>query len=135
MASCPAGLVNIPGHYCIHECMQVFFRAQLTIQQQTRQTDNHIMAIYSLYTYSTWVSQHQKGKPLGILMKQKVIGWQLHQVDQMHIICTSIQITMPTPHHSIHTGRMFYATTEQCNFCNSYLTHIPSSVISHDSKL
>jgi len=27
-----------------------------------------------------------------------------HQLDHMQIICTSLQITMPVPHHSVFTG-------------------------------
>ena len=31
-------------------------------------------------------------KPFWILMKQKMMGWQWHQLDHMQIICTSLQI-------------------------------------------
>jgi len=37
---------------------------------------------------TTWVSQHQKGKPFCILLEQ---GWQRHQLDHMQIICTLLQ--------------------------------------------
>jgi len=40
---------------------------------------------------SSLVSQHQKGKPFWILMKQEMMGLQLHQLDYMQIICTSLQ--------------------------------------------
>ena len=39
----------------------------------------------------TWVSRHQKGKPFWILLVQEMMGWQLHQLDHMQIICTSLQ--------------------------------------------
>jgi len=31
-----------------------------------------------LFSSTTWVSQHQKGKPFWILMKEKMMGWHLH---------------------------------------------------------
>jgi len=45
----------------------------------------------SLFSRTTWVSRHQKGKPFWILMKQEMTGWQSHQLDHMHIICNSLQ--------------------------------------------
>ena len=39
----------------------------------------------------TWVSRHQKGKPVRILLKQEMMGWQWYQLDHMQIICTSLQ--------------------------------------------
>jgi len=43
------------------------------------------------FSRTTWVSQHQKGKPFCILIKQEKIGWQWHQLDHVQIICTSLQ--------------------------------------------
>ena len=40
---------------------------------------------------TTWVSQHQKGKPFWILVKQDMMGWQWHQLDHTQLICTSLQ--------------------------------------------
>jgi len=41
------------------------------------QTDQH--PFNGLFSRTTWVSQHQKGKkPLWILMKQEMMGWQWH---------------------------------------------------------
>ena len=40
---------------------------------------------------STWVTQHQKGKPFWILLEQEMMGWQWHQLDHMQIISTSLQ--------------------------------------------
>jgi len=34
----------------------------------------------------------RKVKPISILMKQEMMGWQWHQLDHMQIICTSLQI-------------------------------------------
>jgi len=35
--------------------------------------------------------ERMKVKPVWILMKQKMIRWQWHQLDHMQIICTSLQ--------------------------------------------
>jgi len=46
-----------------------------------------------------------------------VLGWQRHQLDHMQTICTSLsrQITTPTPHQSMFTGRMLFQTPiRQC---------------------
>jgi len=37
------------------------------------------------------VSQHHRGKPIWVLMKQEMIGWQWHQLDLMQITRTSLQ--------------------------------------------
>jgi len=42
----------------------------------------------TLFSRTNWVSQHQKGKPLWILLKEEMMGWQRHQLDHMQIICT-----------------------------------------------
>jgi len=42
------------------------------------------------------------------------MGWQLHKLDLMQIICTcSRQMTMPAPHHSVFTGRIPFPTPNQ----------------------
>jgi len=51
-----------------------------------------------------WVSWHQKGKPLWILMKQEMMGWQWHRLDHMQIICTSLQ----TDNHASTSPLSFY---------------------------
>ena len=44
-----------------------------------------------LFSRTTWVNQHQKGKPFWILQEQEMTGWQWHQLHHMQIICTSLQ--------------------------------------------
>jgi len=44
-----------------------------------------------LYSRTPWVSRHQKDKPFWILLEQRMMGWQWHQLDHMQIICTSLQ--------------------------------------------
>jgi len=48
-------------------------------------------------------------------MKQEMMGWQWHQLDEMQIICTLLQtdITMPVPHHSVFTGQMPFLLPSQ----------------------
>jgi len=43
------------------------------------------------FSTTTWVSWHQKSKPIWILLEQEMIGWQCLQLDHMQIICTSLQ--------------------------------------------
>ena len=33
-----------------------------------------------LFSGTTWVSQHKKGKPFWILLEQEMMGWQWHQM-------------------------------------------------------
>jgi len=68
----------IYNHYCPSS---YDFTAVL---RYTQQTDNHL----------TVFSQDNLGKPvpIWILMKQEIMGWQWHQLDNMQIICTSLQI-------------------------------------------
>jgi len=54
------------------------------------------------------VSWHQKGKPFWILMKQEMMVWQLHQLDHMQIICTSLQTDNHTGKHPESTTVLFY---------------------------
>jgi len=43
-----------------------------------------------------------------------MIGWQWHQLDHMHIICTLLrQITTPVSHHSLFTGQMPFLPPNQ----------------------
>jgi len=44
-----------------------------------------------LFSRTTWVSWHQKGKPFWILLEEEMMGWQWHQLDHTQIICTSLQ--------------------------------------------
>jgi len=44
-------------------------------------------------------------KPIWILMKQEMMGWQWHQLDRMQIICTSLQ----TDNHASTLSLGFYS--------------------------
>jgi len=44
---------------------------------------------------TTWLSRHQKGKPFRILMKQEMMGWQWHQLDNMQITYIARTSTSP----------------------------------------
>ena len=57
-----------------------------------------------LFSRTTWVSRHQKGKPFRILLKQEMMDWQWHQLDHMQIICTSLQ----TDNHASTSSLSFY---------------------------
>jgi len=53
---------------------------------------------------ATWVSQHQKGTPIWILLEQEMMGWQWHQLDHKQIVCTSLQ----TSNHARTSPLSFY---------------------------
>jgi len=41
----------------------------------------------AIFSTTTWVNQHQKGKPFWILLEQQMMECQWHQLDHMQIIC------------------------------------------------
>jgi len=57
-----------------------------------------------LFSRTTWVSRHQKGKQLRILLEQEMMEWQWQQLDNMQIICISLQ----TDNHAITSPLSFY---------------------------
>ena len=57
-----------------------------------------------LFSRTTWVSRHQKGKPFWILLEQEMMGWQWHQLDHMQIICILLQ----TDNHASTSSLTFY---------------------------
>jgi len=66
----------------------------------------------------------QEDEPFWILLVQEMMGWELHQLGHMQIICTcSRQITMPVPHHSsLFTGWMpFLLPNQQCQSTNGII--------------
>jgi len=66
------------------------------------------------YPRTTWVRRQQKGQPFWILLEQEMMGWQWHQLDNMQIICTSLQTeTTPVPYHSVFTGQMAFLPPNQ----------------------
>jgi len=58
-----------------------------------------------LFSRTTWVSQHQKGKRFWISLVQEMMGWQWHQLDHMQIIYTSLQ----TDNHASTSPLSFYS--------------------------
>ena len=65
---------------------------------------HYTMQFNSLFSKITWVSRHQKGKPLWILLEQEMLGWQWHQLDHMQIICILLQ----THNHASTSPLSFY---------------------------
>jgi len=64
------------------------------IKRQSPRHDRARTCIHTfngLFSRTTWVSRHQKGKPFWILLKQEMMGWQWHQLDHMQIICTTLK--------------------------------------------
>ena len=71
--------------------MRISFCSKLLIFYRHLKVLLLLHAFNGLFLNTTWVSQHQKSKPFWILLEQEMIGWQWHQLDHMHIICTSLQ--------------------------------------------
>jgi len=66
--------------------------------------NTHTHTFNGLFSRTTWVSRHQKGKPFWILLKQEIMGWKWHQRDHMQIICTTLQ----TDNHASTPSLIFY---------------------------
>jgi len=67
-----------------------------------------------LFSRTTWLSWHQKGKPFWTLLKQEMMGWQWHQLDHMQISCTSLQKdnhTSTSPLRFLQARRRSYRPT------------------------
>jgi len=73
-----------------------------------------------LFSKTTCVSRHQKGKPFWILLEQEIMGWQWHQLDHIQIICTSLQ----TDNHASTSPHMAISQTEMIN-CNVIIIILP----------
>jgi len=55
-------------------------------------TDKLLLHLFNgLFSRTTWVSWHLKGRRFWILLEQEMMRWQWHQPDLMQIICTSLQ--------------------------------------------
>jgi len=86
-------------------------RATAALSQTTTTT-----SVYQLFSRTTWVSWHQKGKPFWILLEQEMMAWQWHQLDHMHIICTSL---WTDNHASTSPISILQAGFPSCNPTNS----------------
>jgi len=48
-------------------------------EQHSTQMSVVLLCCYSgLFCKTSWVRQHQKGKPFWVLVKQEMMGWQWH---------------------------------------------------------
>jgi len=65
-----------------------------------------------LFSRTTWVSWHQKGKPFWILMKQEMMSWQCWTICKSSAPCFRQIITL-VPHQSVFTGRMPFLPPNQ----------------------
>ena len=74
-------------------------------------------AFNGLFSRTTWVSRHQKGKTsldLNEARDDGVFTWQWHQLDHMQAICTSLQTDNHTNTPSLSfTGWMLFLTSSQ----------------------
>jgi len=82
------------------------------------------MTVDGLCRYGEW--RHvATGCTTLVLMKQKVIGWQWHQLDHMQIICTSLQTDNRTGTSSLNFYRpdAFLMPNQQCQYTEGNIYH------------
>jgi len=81
-----------------------------------------------LFSRTTWVSWHQKGKQFWILLEQEMMGWQWHQLDHMQI--------MPVSHHSVflQSERPSWCPTNSIKALKHYSSWL-KLVIANNSKM
>jgi len=76
-------------YYYIHLCLlKHLYVVQTSIDTETTTSTT---SVKQPFPRTTWVSQHQKGKPFWILLEQKMMGRQWRRLDHVQIICTSLQ--------------------------------------------
>jgi len=77
-------------------------------------TTTAIITTTSVFSRTTQVSWHQKGKPFCILMKQEMMGVAVASArpyaNHLHL---TPDITIPVPHHSVFTGWMPFLLPNQ----------------------
>ena len=76
-------------HYLGSGTGQQVYRAWQSFRKAVTTTTLH--PFNGLFSRTTWVNRHKKGKPFWILLEQEMMGWQRHQLDHMQITCTSIE--------------------------------------------
>jgi len=93
--------VCVVSYACTHARYTCMLRTHAHMHAHTH-AHRRLTAFFSR---TTCVSQHQKGKPVWILLKEEMIGFS----GISRTICKSFaphsrQTTMPVPHHSIFYG-------------------------------
>jgi len=74
-------LITVPVSFCTAAAATATATAATTTTRPT--------SFNGLFSRTTWVSQHQKGKPFWILLDKQMIGWQWHQLDHMQFFLYS----------------------------------------------
>jgi len=70
-------LITVPVSFCTAAAATATAAATITT------------SFNGLFSRTTWVSRHQKGKPFWILLEKQMIGWQWHQLDHMQFFLYS----------------------------------------------
>jgi len=107
---CTQYTTNIPADLTHAVCTAWMFKVCPSQRKQLLHLFN------GLFSRTTWVSRHQKGKPFCIVLEQEMMGWQWHQLDHMQIICTLLQTDHhSSTHHSFLIGQIpFLPPNQQC---------------------
>jgi len=66
----------------------------------------YYIRLMTLFSRTTWVSRHQKGKPFWILLEWEMMEWQWLQLDHMHIIAPPLSRQITT--HASTSPLSFY---------------------------
>jgi len=84
LGATPSGLTSAHLHH-LSICDKKSHKHKTSKCLPIWQTDRH--PFNGLFSRTIWESRHQKVKPFRILMKQEMMRWHWHQLDQMQIIC------------------------------------------------
>jgi len=79
-------------------------RTKANIHLEHKRTTTTTTTFNGLFSRTTLVSRHQKGKPFWILLEQAMMGWQWHQLDHMQII----RISLHTDNHASTSPLSFF---------------------------
>jgi len=94
------------SHHCIGLSVTISIH---NIENHLQQRQHNILLMAS-FPGQPGYARSRKAEQFWIFTKQEMMKRQLHQLDHMPIIYTSLQTA---PHHSIFMGRMFFLTPNQ----------------------
>jgi len=66
-----------------------------------------------LLTHLLTAQEPTRGKPIWILTKQEMVGWQRHQLDHMHIICICCSVLQVTTAETRAKNSLMVSVTQK----------------------
>jgi len=108
---------NTASQWHTHPCFQ-------SGHPHTTTTTLLLHPLNGLFSRTTWLSPHQKGKPFWILLQDMMGGSGISWTICKSFAPRSRQTTMPVPHHSVFTGRMpFLPPNQECQSTEGIADH------------